>query len=275
MGVKFGQWLSRWPEKYKLTYISVRDSSWLNVDFSEYDVLLHTAALVHSQESKLEENDYFKINVELTRKLAEKAEKEGIKQFIFMSSFSVFGENGGVRGKVVLNDEHECCPTSFYGKSKLQAEAILKKVVSNNLVIVRAPMIFGPSCPGNYDRLRSFALRAKVFPKVENYRSMIYVDHLSEFLKLVIDHQTTGTFVPQNNEYINTSDMVRLIAYHNGRTIKLSPLLGKVMMVAKQSRLIKKVFGNLMYDLHSSSYFGYSYNLFSLSECIRLCEENK
>ena len=65
-------------------------------------------------------------------------------------------------------------------------------------------MIYGPNCPGNYEQLRRITDKTPIFPSINNNRSMIFIDNLSEFVRLLIDNQDNGLFFPQNLEYINT-----------------------------------------------------------------------
>ena len=67
--------------------------------------------------------------------------------------------------------------------------------------------------------LAKLAKKMPVFPYVYNQRSMLYIDNLSEFVRLMIDNEERGVFCPQNNEYTGTCDMVRMIAEANGKKI--------------------------------------------------------
>ena len=56
-----------------------------------------------------------------------------------------------------------------------------------------------------------------MFPDVDNARSMLYIENLCEFIRLIIDYEERGVFFPQNKEYVRTSEMVRLIAKAHGK----------------------------------------------------------
>ena len=75
---------------YKVEYISLKDASWKNHDFSLYDVLIHVAGIAHVSYQKKDRNLYDEINHQLTKKVADKAKKEGVRQFIFLSSMIVY-----------------------------------------------------------------------------------------------------------------------------------------------------------------------------------------
>ena len=136
-----------------------------------------------------------------------------------MSTLSVYGLVGTVGKEVMINKDTPCRPNSFYGKSKLEAEGLLERLQNEDfkVAILRVPMIYGPNCPGNYEQLRRITDKTPIFPSINNNRSMIFIDNLSEFVRLLIDNQDNGLFFPQNLEYINTSYLVALIAKENTR----------------------------------------------------------
>src|SRR5690625_1508283 len=209
VGNSLADWLEQWPEKYHIVKISLRDGTWKEKDFSPYDVVVHVAGIVHQKETKKNEALYYKVNRDLTYDLAKKAKKEDIKQFIFLSTMSVYGLEKGV-----IDENTPLRSKTHYGKSKLDAEKLIQKLDDKKfrVAIIRPPMIYGKNCPGNYQRLRKLALMSPIFPKIDNKRSMIYIDNLSEFIKLLINEQLSGIYHPQNDEYVCTSEMVRLIA---------------------------------------------------------------
>src|SRR5699024_5618173 len=89
IGGKFKEWVEQWPDEYIVDEISVRGDEWKEADFSSYDSILHVAGIAHRKETKENENLYYEINQNLAIKVAKKAKKEGIKQFIFLSTMSV------------------------------------------------------------------------------------------------------------------------------------------------------------------------------------------
>ena len=120
--------------------------------------------------------------------------------------------------------------------------------------------------------MEKLAKRLPVFPKVDNLRSMIYVDNLSELIRLIIDDGAQGIFCPQNNEYSNTSDVVSQIAHANRKCILL---IGGFSWALKLLRhvtpKVDKAFGSLCYDFEISRYFR-DYCVKSLNESIQETE---
>src|SRR5699024_6057119 len=86
VGNSLEKWINQSPNQYEIDKISLRDGSWKNKDFSFYDVVVHVAGIAHvSRDPKMEEQ-YYRINRDLTIDVARKAKNEGVRQFIFLSS---------------------------------------------------------------------------------------------------------------------------------------------------------------------------------------------
>lgn len=148
--------------------------------------------------------------------------------------------------------------------------------VSFKVVVVRPPMIYGKGSKGNYPQLAKLATKLPIFPIVDNKRSMLHIDNLCEFIRLMIDNEESGVFFPQNNEYTNTSDMVQMIANVKGHRIVMLPgtslaikLLEKVP--GKMGGLASKAFGDSYYDMDMSKYEN-EYVVNNLKESI-ICSE--
>jgi UDP-glucose 4-epimerase len=244
IGTSFEKWVAKDPDKYTVEKISLRDELWKKHSFQGFDVVFHTAAIVHTNESV--EEQYFRINRDLTLEVAKKAKKEGVKQFIFLSTMGVYGVETGH-----ITDETLPMPKTPYAKSKYEAENDLKNIEDPefNVAILRPPLVYGKDCPGNYSRLSNMALKLPFFPNIENKRSMIYIDNLSEFIKLVVDNNVSGLCFPQNNDYVNTTDLVMNVAKSHQKKIKKTKMLNwAVNLGLKQSETFRKVFGSFVYD---------------------------
>lgn len=232
-------------DHYSIDLMSVRDDTWQSISFKKYDVFIHTAALVHRTTKSSTTEQFDKANYQLTLALAEKAKKEGVKHFIFLSTMSVYGLNTGhITASTSLN------PNTPYGQSKAKAEDALNTLSSEEFVvtIIRPPMVYGPNCKGNFKTLYKIANIAPIFPKVNNKRSAIFIDNLSAFIKVVIDNKIEGTLFPQNSEYLNTSEAVSLLAQASSNKVYISKLAGFGINLLKSSPIIQKAFGSLTYD---------------------------
>lgn len=277
LGGRFRQYMEQFPE-YATVSISMRNGSWRGEDFTGFDVVYHVAGLAHSDNGRIspeKAQKYYEINTDLTKELANKAKREGVKQFIFMSSAIVYGDSAPIGRRRRIDRSTVCTPANCYGDSKLQAELGLRRLENENfrVVILRPPMIYGPGCKGNYPVLSLFAQRLPVFPYVDNERSMLFVDNLMAFVKLMIDNEESGTFFPQNAEYSNTSELVRMIAEaHGKKLILVRGFTWALKFLGFFTALVDKAFGSLSYDMPMSEYPGGEYRLYSLEESIRITE---
>lgn len=266
-------YLAKWPEKYSVKTISLRGSAWENENFGSFDTIFHAAGIAHDSTKKIPadaKNLYYEINSELAFNTALKAKNEGIKQFIFMSSSIVYGSSAEIGCEKIITRDTPVSPESFYGDSKVQAENKLKILDDNNfkICILRCPMIYGKNCKGNYITLSKFAKKLHIFPRIKNSRSMLYIQNMAEFVRLITDNQERGIFWPQNAEYSNTSELVRMIAEIHGKKIILLPFCEMPLkFLANFSGMVNKAFGNLVYDQNISEYKS-DYRLYDLKRSI-------
>ena len=268
IGTSFENYINtNYPGEYKVDTVDMLDGSWRERSFAGYDAVFHVAGIAHSDTGKVSDERramYFKVNTELTIETAKKAKADGVKQFIFMSSAIVYGDSAPIGKHKTITIDTVPQPSNFYGDSKLQAENGILPLQSNefNVVVLRPPMIYGKGCKGNYQILVKLALKLPFFPYVKNERSVLYIENLCEFVRLMIDNNEQGVFWPQNAEYSNTSEMVKLIAKAHGRKIYLvKGFRWMLVIMSRFSGLVNKAFGNLTYDMSLSQYVLPLYNL--------------
>ena len=275
---KFEKWLKKNADKYEIDTLDMIGDEWKKKDFSAHDVVYHVAGIAHADVGNVTEEQkklYYQVNTELAVETAKKAKAEGIRQFIFMSSMIVYS---GCKEKIITKDTKPE-PLNFYGDSKWQADIQIRALSDENfkVVVLRPPMIYGKGSKGNYPQLAKLAGTLPMFPEVKNKRSMLHIDNLCEFVKLMIDNEESGVFFPQNGEYTNTSDMVQMIAAVKNHRIVMIPGMSMVVKVmekipGKIGNLAEKAFGDLVYDMQMSEYKE-NYRVHTLLDSIRLTEE--
>lgn len=272
VGNRFAEWVEQYPDDYDVDRISVRNDKWKDIDLSIYDSILHVAGIAHVSTDPNMEELYYRVNRDLTIKLAEQAKASGVKQFIFMSSIIVYGDSKSE--KVVIDEDTKPNPSNFYGRSKLEAEEGIRPLEDDNfkVAIIRPPMIYGKNSKGNYPKLANAAQKLPIFPDIDNERSMLHVDNLSEFLRLIIKNEDSGMYFPQNKEYVKTSNMVWEIAYVHGKNIYLTRLFNPILkLMINKVTIVNKVFGNLIYS-KNLSYYQENYYIKDLNESIKETE---
>jgi len=251
LGTSLESHLKRHPQSCAVDTVDMRDDAWKARDFSGYDAVFHVAGIAHVSSSERDADLYFRVNRDLAVETARKARDAAVGQFIFMSSIIVYGDAG------LIDRNTPPRPRDFYGQSKLQAEEGLNKLATDRfrVAVIRAPMIYGKGSRGNYPRLAALARRLPLFPDCDNRRSMLHIDNLCEFVRLLVANGDSGLFFPQNREHVRTSEMVRLIAEAHGRRLRLVPGFGPLLRVmAGRVGIVGKVFGDLAYDPALSGY---------------------
>lgn len=264
--------------------ISLRGEEWREIDFKGYDAVLHVAGKAHADISKVSEETkklYYQVNGELTGWVAEKAKAEGVPQFIYLSSVIVYGDSAPVGKCKRIDAATVPNPTSFYGDSKLQGEKKLEPLADADfkVAVLRLPMIYGKNSKGNYSLLEKIAGKMPIFPKIQNERSMLYIENLAEFIRLLIESGEGGLFFPQNQEYVTTAQMVQMIAAVKGKKLCLWSLLNPLVWLAskvpgKVGNLANKAFGSLTVEQKAGGQQDYAYRKYSLEESIRRIHEN-
>lgn len=247
IGSNFKKYLEQYPNDYYVEELDVRDDSWKDYDFSTFDVVYHVAGIAHMKEVKENESLYYRVNRDLVIDVAKKAKETKVKQFIFMSSMSVYGLT---HSKELITKETNCNPNTYYGKSKYEAEQLLKGLEDNSfkVCIVRPPMVYGDNAPGNLGKLFSAVRKFHIFPTIRNERSSITVLKLCEYIKNYIDKDTKGVFLPQNDEYMCTYEIVKEEMREESIKVIYIPIFNPIIkiMIGK-IELITKCFGDLKY----------------------------
>lgn len=270
IGSNFKKYLEQCPNKYYVEELDVRDETWKNYDFSTFDVIYHVAGLAHSTPDESQRELYYRVNTDLTYEVALKAKESKVKQFIFMSSIIVYG-SGTIGEDRVITKDTPLTPDNFYGDSKKQAEIKVKPLEDENfkIVIIRPPMIYGPRSKGNYPLLAKFAKKTLIFPTLKNQRSMLFLGNLMEFVKLMIDNEERGIFLPQNKEYVSSYELIKIISQINNHKIWFTGLFNPFIRLFNKQVYINKVFGNLTIDQELSNYKE-NYNKYSFEESIKM-----
>jgi len=260
IGTSFEKYMAQWPEEYQVDTIDMIDGSWRDMSFAGYDSVFHVAGIAHINTKKLDEQSrerYWKVNALLPVEAAQKAKSDGVGQYIFLSSMSVYGEHGSIKHPVVITRETKPAPKDIYGESKLKAEEGIFSLDDEGFLvcILRPPMIYGPGCKGNYQLLEKAALKLPFFPDIKNERSTLSIDNLCAYIKAVIDEMLSGTHFPQDKEYICTSEMVKSVAKANGRNIYFTSVFNSLLrFLSEKVKYTDKIFGGLVYEKSLSNF---------------------
>ena len=270
IGNHIDEWFSK--HGHDVTQLDVLTDEWKSYDYSSYDAIVHVAGIVHRPNC----NDwelYKRVNADMPISIATMAKEQGVKQYIFFSTMGVYG----VRKKLVPNIVDENTPLlaeDMYGKSKLIAEEGLMKLQdeSFNVVCVRPPSVYGKGCRGGYiTGFSAIALSLPVIPRAyENVKqSVIYIDNLSEFVRLAIEKRLSGVFCPQDDKPVSANELLEAISIGIGKKYRSSRLLGWGVRLLSFLPLVKKAYGGIEYSKELSTIENINYVVAPFEEGMR------
>lgn len=231
--------------------VSLIDNKPEKIDFSDYDVVLHLAAIVH-QSKKIPESEYFKINRDLCLSVAEKARNDAVRQFIYLSTLKVYGDENHCNS--LRNENSNCYPNDAYGKSKHEAEIGLRKLEDDRyaISIIRTPLVYGEGVKANMLRIIKLVDHFPVLPfgRIENRRNFTYTENLVAFIDRIIEKQAPGIFIAMDESAISTSDLVMYIAGFLKKKITLFKLPSFLIRTGNHLKpeVFERLFGSLEVD---------------------------
>ena len=135
-----------------VTVEPLSESSDYSVPLINVDVVIHLAARVHVMKETATDPlmEFREVNLHGTERLARQAAKAGVKRFVFMSTIGVNGDNSGDKPYTEGYAPH---PHNNYSVSKYEAELALHQIsieTGMEIVIIRAPLVYGSGNPGNF-----------------------------------------------------------------------------------------------------------------------------
>lgn len=246
IATRFEAYLESFLEEFQTESVSLRGTDWVQMDFSQYDSVVHTAGLAHIKETQENAKDFYAVNRDLAEAVARKAKSEGVRHFLLLSSGSVYGLTEGV-----ITADTKPRPRTHYGKSKLQGEkaVIALRAPDFKVAVLRPLMVYGEGCKGNYRTLEKLARIAPVLPDYRNQRSLVSIKTLCACMKDVIDRKAEGIFFPREEKAICTCEMIQKIAKTRGRHLRRLKLLNPAVSLLRRTTVAgRKAFGDLVYQ---------------------------
>lgn len=235
---------------FEVDTISVKGDDWKSYDMSSYDSVYHVAGIAHVKPTPEITKLYKSVNRDLAIEVAKKAKLDGVKQFIFMSSMSVYGDHYTISKPQIIDENTEPNPDTEYGLSKLNAETELEKLNSNifKVLILRPPMVYGDKAKGNYNKLLSKKRFFYFFPDFDNKRSTISILNLCKFLIYSINNNLVGIACPFDKEFLNTTKLIKNERMEDGKKTITTKLFNPgIKVLGNHFNVVKKLFGSNYY----------------------------
>jgi UDP-N-acetyl-alpha-D-quinovosamine dehydrogenase len=202
---------------------------------------------------------YRRVNVAGSECLARAARAAGVSRLVYLSTIKVNGEATPIDAPFTADTPPR--PQDAYGSSKWQAERILREIAADSgleVVILRAPLIYGPRVRANFLALLRVVDRGLPMPLggVRNRRSMLYVNNLADAVIRCLDApQARGqTYLVSDDMDVSTPELMARIAAQLGRRLRSWPLpvallVGAGRLLGKRAA-IDRLTGSLVVDVH-------------------------
>jgi len=162
------------------------DRSFLDPHLNGHGVCFHLASA--HLETGVDENHFWKINVEGAREFVERACRSGIMRFVHCSSVGVYGDIK----QPPATEEDECHPDIAYETSKLAGEQAVRDFARHHrypVVVVRPAWVYGSGCPRTLKLFRTIRKGRFFFVgSGETLRHPIHIDDMVEGFEIAATH---------------------------------------------------------------------------------------
>jgi nucleoside-diphosphate-sugar epimerase len=211
--------------------------SWQELNkIKNIDFIIHLAGKAHDTKNTSSEDEYFDVNVGLTKQVFQLFLNSNAKKFIFFSSVKAVADS--VTG-AFLTEDMLPNPQTPYGKSKLEAEQyILAQPIQpgKKIYIFRPCMIHGPGNKGNLNLLYKLTQKRLPWPlgAFENLRSFTSIQNLLFVIQELIEKDIgPGIYQIADDEPLSTNELIYLMAYSLNRKAhiwNITPNIIKIMV---------------------------------------------
>jgi nucleoside-diphosphate-sugar epimerase len=222
------------------------------------DSVVHLAGLAHLPDALAgaAAARFEMVNVLGTAALARQAAAAGIRRMVLVSSAKVMGE--GQDRPYSETDAPQ--PSDGYAWSKLAGEKALERVGAETgmqWVILRPPLVYGPTVGANFARLIAWADRGVPLPlgAIDNRRSMIARGNLASVVELALRNHAAANrrYLVADGADMSTPDLLRALAKALGRPSRLLPvppaLLKLAGRLAGRGSDVERLTGSLALDI--------------------------
>lgn len=190
---------------------------------SYFDYVIHVAGKAHViPKNKIEEKEFFDVNLEGTKNLLKSLDHKLPKTFVFISTVAVYGVETGE----MINENADLNGTSVYAKSKILAEQEIinfGKKNDVNVLILRPPLVIGKSPEGNLKSLMK-AIRMGYYFRIGNgeaKRSMVSAQDIAQII--CSSYGKSGIYNLTDRIHPSFKDIDTRISEYYGKKIRVVP----------------------------------------------------
>ena len=218
-----GQNLLKYFEYHQISFHKIKRQSLSEFGFSlnnGINVIIHLSGKAHDLKKISSQDEYYKVNTELTKVVYDAFLASNAKVFITLSSVKAIADK--VDGE--LTEDYFPNPLTHYGKSKLLAEKyILSQPIRDGkrVYILRPCMIHGPGNKGNLNLLYSLVSRGLPWPLglFENSRSYLSVENLCFIIYEIMQNVNipSGVYNVADDVPLSTNEVIQMITEIKGK----------------------------------------------------------
>ena len=207
------------------------------------EAIIHLAGKAHDLKNTANDQEYFKVNTDLTIEIFDSFLKSNARTFIYFSSVKAVKDHC----EDILLEETTPTPFSAYGKSKFKAEKYLlsKKVdPKKRIIIIRPSMVHGPGNKGNLNLLYKLVSTNIPWPlgAFNNNRSFCSIDNLCFVLNELLSRPEiqSGIYNIADDQAVSTNRIIELIGFSLNRKPTILSVNKKIILfIAKVGDIFK------------------------------------
>jgi nucleoside-diphosphate-sugar epimerase len=218
----FGNHLAEHP-RLRVHIADVRDTD--RLDLSGVDTIFHLAGIANDPAAELNPYRSWDVNVLATMRLADRAARSGVRQFVFPSSGAVYG----VRSEPRVTEDLDLMPISDYNKTKMVAERVLLSYAdAMTITILRPATVCGLSPRMRLDlTVNGLTMQALTNGRMTVFggtqvRPNIHIDDLVSLYLFAYERRLAGVYNAAF-ENLTVCDIAGLIAAHVPAEIVTTP----------------------------------------------------
>jgi nucleoside-diphosphate-sugar epimerase len=218
----FGNHLTPHP---RLTVLVLDVRRMDHVDLSSFDTVFHLANIANDPAVELNPHASWEVNVLATMRLVDRAARQGVKQFVFASSASVYG----LKSEPRVTEDLELVPLSEYNKTKMVAERVIMSYAGALVTTcIRPATVCGPSPRMRLDLtvnlLTMQALTNAVMTVLggSQVRPNIHIDDLVDVYLFALDRRLAGVY-NAGFENLSVLEIAQRIAARVAAEIRILP----------------------------------------------------
>jgi nucleoside-diphosphate-sugar epimerase len=234
------------------------ETDW-SVALQAVDTVVHLAGRVHQMDASAagDVDAFHRINVQATERLAQEAARLGVRRLVYVSSTKAMGER--TEPAKPFSEDDRPKPNDAYGVSKWEAEQAIQRVAAQTglqTAILRPPLVYGPGVRANFLNLMRLVDSGIPLPFgcIDNRRSLIYVNNLTDALLACIAHPNAAgqVFMVADAEDLSTAQLVRELSRSLGVRARLAPvpvsLLCRLGRILGQAAVVERLTESLTVD---------------------------